>query len=714
MIALYRPKEARHAGRRRRADRRRARPGRGDRTVHGPLRPQGAPSCGVQGVRLQERDPADGDRPHRAAAADRSRQGGRPLPGQAWRGRLSRGLRVPGRSGQRRAVEEGRCPRRRAPGRRRLDPSARDPRPVRRAAQAREVQLADADLPLRAGRAASGSGGPARAGARVPAPGARRRAAGAARTLVGRLRPRVQPQDGRARLDRDDVAQALRRPRAQRARALRRARGDAGRRRAGVGALDRRPPVRAAAPALRHRGAAPEIPAGHRAWRALVRDRHERARRGFGPGVAPHARRAGRRWLSSQRHHGVHEHRASGHAAPDVAVGRRHAAGRREPEPRGGGGQGRRHHVRAGDSRDRSRAARCRAHDRLGQRPPAGARLSRAARAVVLAPRRHARDPARHHRARAGPAMNELRTILGDVVTRLFTDRVTQDLIEAAEQGQWPEPLWRAVEENGLTLPVVPESKGGAGGTWADAYIVMRAAGRHAVPLPLAETIVGAWVLSESGLDVPTGPLTLAPVHRDETLRLTRAGGGWRLSGTAARVPWGGAAGHVVVVAECERRVMVALAARGAGAVARDQNLAREPRDTLTFDGAPVVAAAPAGRRVPANTIWLYGALARSAQMAGGLDYLLRQASQYATERRQFGKPIGSFQAIQQNLAVLAGHTAAAGTAAANACRAADRGDPAFEIGAAKVRVGEAAGIGASITHQAHGAIGFTYAPALR
>jgi len=126
------------------------------------------------------------------------------------------------------------------------------------------------------------------------------------------------------------------------------------------------------------------------------------------------------------------------------------------------------------------------------------------------------------------------------------------------------------------------------------------------------------------------------------------------------------------------------------------------------------VAAAPAARGVPANAVWLYGALARSAQMAGGLDYLLRQASQYATERRQFGKPIGSFQVIQQNLAVLAGHTAAAGTAAANAFRAADRGDAAFEIAAAKVRVGEAVGVGASIAHQTHGAIGFTYEHALQ
>ena len=54
-------------------------------------------------------------------------------------------------------------------------------------------------------------------------------------------------------------------------------------------------------------------------------------------------------------------------------------------------------------------------------------------------------------------------------------------------------------------------------------------------------------------------------------------------------------------------------------------------------------------------------------------------------------------------------HTAAAGIAAANAFRAADRGDPAFEVAAAKVRTGEAAGLGAGIAHQCHGAIGFTY-----
>ena len=84
------------------------------------------------------------------------------------------------------------------------------------------------------------------------------------------------------------------------------------RRRAGVRPLDRRSPVRPAAPALRHRGAAAEVPAGDRARRAVVRDRHERARLGLRPRLAAHARRAGARRLSRQRHQGVDEQRAPG------------------------------------------------------------------------------------------------------------------------------------------------------------------------------------------------------------------------------------------------------------------------------------------------------------------------------------------------------------------------------------------------------------------
>ena len=239
--------------------------------------------------------------------------------------------------------------------------------------------------------------------------------------------------------------------------------------------------------------------------------------------------------------------------------------------------------------------------------------------------------------------MNELRTILADTVTRLFSDRITKELLESAEKGQWAGALWQQVEESGLTLPQIPEARGGGGGSWQDAYLVVSAAGRFAVPLPLAETMVGAWLLAESGLDVPMGPLTVAPVRPGDRLALTREGPGWRLSGAAARVPWGRAAGHVVVMT-AGAEPMVALLAAGGATVEADVNLALEPRDTLVWTSAPVVAAAPAGARLPADAVRLHGALARSAQMAGGLEYLLAQTVRYVSERKQFGRPIGSFQ----------------------------------------------------------------------
>jgi acyl-CoA dehydrogenase len=305
-----------------------------------------------------------------------------------------------------------------------------------------------------------------------------------------------------------------------------------------------------------------------------------------------------------------------------------------------------------------------------------------------------------------------LGSLLADTVARLLTALATKELIESSERGAWPDKLWRALEEGGLTLPLVPEDAGGAGGTWLDAHVVVRASGRHTAPVPLAETIIAGWLLSRAGLEVPLGPLTLAPVRSGERLTLAGRGSGVTVTGTATRVPWGRHAGHVVTVGDRDGETIVALVAASAARITEDSSLAREPRDTLAFETAPVVAAAAAPGVTP-DAIRLYGAMARAAQMAGALDACLEQAVRYATERKQFGRPIGTFQAIQQNLAVLAGHVAASGIAAESAFRAADRGDARFEIAVAKIRAGEAAGVGAGIAHQTHGAIGFTYEHAL-
>jgi acyl-CoA dehydrogenase len=304
--------------------------------------------------------------------------------------------------------------------------------------------------------------------------------------------------------------------------------------------------------------------------------------------------------------------------------------------------------------------------------------------------------------------MSELGALLASTVSRLFTDLATKELIESAEKGAWPEKLWGALEGGGLTLPIVPENAGGAGGSWLDAHVVVRAAGRHAAPVPLPETIIAGWLLSRAGLEVPLGPLTLAPVHARERLVLERTGGAVTVTGTATRVPWGRHARHLVVLAELDCRPTVALVAAHTAKVTHDTNLALEPRDTVTFERAPAVATG-AVTGAGADAIRVYGAMARAAQMVGALEACLDETVRYATERKQFGRAIGSFQVIQQNLAVLAGHVAAAGIAAEVAFRSADRGDSRFDVAIAKVRVGEAAGMAAGIAHQTHGAIGFTY-----
>ena len=92
---------------------------------------------------------------------------------------------------------------------------------------------------------------------------------------------------------------------------------------------------------------------------------------------------------------------------------------------------------------------------------------------------------------------------------------------------------------------------------------------------------------------------------------------------------------------------------------------------------------------------------------------VLGESVQFANDRVQFGRPIGKFQAIQHQLAVLASETAAARAASSAACIAADSRQAVFEIAVAKARSGEAAGIGSKIAHATHGAIGFTYEHAL-
>lgn len=305
--------------------------------------------------------------------------------------------------------------------------------------------------------------------------------------------------------------------------------------------------------------------------------------------------------------------------------------------------------------------------------------------------------------------MSEQTALLDESVRRLSRDLATPDVIAAAEDGTWPDRLWRALIDNGLTHTLVPESQGGVGAGWQDAYVVLRAAGHYALPVPLAETMIAGRLLGDIGLAAPRDVATIAATPT--ATGLTADGDGFRLTATFSRVPWARSAQDLVCLGRHDGRVHVVRAALADADIAPGLNIAREPRDTVRLTDCPVEAV-PLGDGSP-DLLLRLGALARAAQIAGGLEYILGQSVSYANDRVQFGRPIAKFQAIQQNLAVLASETAAAGIAAETAARTADQGDADFEIAIAKTRAGEAVESAVAIAHQVHGAIGFTHEHAL-
>jgi acyl-CoA dehydrogenase len=292
-------------------------------------------------------------------------------------------------------------------------------------------------------------------------------------------------------------------------------------------------------------------------------------------------------------------------------------------------------------------------------------------------------------------------TLVLDAADRLFADQATPALVNAAENGEWPKGLWQAIDEAGF-----PDALG-TRADLPDALAILRAAGRHAVPLPIAETMLARFALRAAGLAVPAGPLTVAPVERDDVVSLRRAVLGWHLAGVVRRLPWASAAAGIVVIVGGA----AVLVAPAQSAIQRGENLAGEPRDTVTLDLAIAEdAVSPLVTPINLDLLYRLGALCRAAQMAGALEAALALATQYANDRVQFGRPIGKFQAIQQQLAQFAEQVAAATVAVtASADSVAAGGDLFFAAAVAKIRAGEAAGKSADIAHQVHGAIGFTH-----
>ncbi|MDG2533857.1 acyl-CoA dehydrogenase family protein [Sphingomonas sp. HITSZ_GF] len=287
--------------------------------------------------------------------------------------------------------------------------------------------------------------------------------------------------------------------------------------------------------------------------------------------------------------------------------------------------------------------------------------------------------------------MSDTGDLLMDMTARLLGERFDDAAMRAARAGAWPQPAWDAVTEQGLPLALV-EGEQGFGVPLAEGLSLVGLIGRHAAPLPLAETMIGNALLARAGLPVGRGVLALVPEG------VTLASG--RATGEAERIAWARNADALLI----EDGGQIALVTDGFRIVAEGSNLAHMPRDRIAVDAPAQVAPLPGiGLREA-------GALVRALAMAGALQTLTGLTITHVTERVQFGRALSAFQAVQHSLARLASEAAAAAAAADLAADSFADNSPyaGIAIAAARTRISEAAGTAIGIAHQLHGAIGFT------
>jgi alkylation response protein AidB-like acyl-CoA dehydrogenase len=257
-----------------------------------------------------------------------------------------------------------------------------------------------------------------------------------------------------------------------------------------------------------------------------------------------------------------------------------------------------------------------------------------------------------------------------ELARKIMADRVTDERLRELEAGDWwDHELWKELTRANLTGLGLPEELGGAGFGMLEIGLVLVELGRHLAHVPLfASTVLGGLAIAEFGSDaqrrrwlppaandglVLTAALTEIGASSPARPRTTatRDDSGWRLAGEKECVPAAELAAAILVPARTDDDTVAVFIVdpHGAGVtVERQLTTNREPHGRVLFDGAPVAPDARLGEDGGAIVRWIENrALAAlSAIQLGVCEEALRRTAEYTKERKQFGRAIGSFQAV--------------------------------------------------------------------
>jgi acyl-CoA dehydrogenase len=233
--------------------------------------------------------------------------------------------------------------------------------------------------------------------------------------------------------------------------------------------------------------------------------------------------------------------------------------------------------------------------------------------------------------------------------------------------------LWAQLAGAGLLGLTAPEQFGGAGRGLVDACVLLRQQGRHVALVPLGQTLVGCLALAHFGSAVQqarwlpslaTGEAVIALALAElgaggrPGLTATRAGDrGWLLRGRALTVPWAQLADCLLLPANLDGEMALFLVERVSCEASLEpvETTDQTPHAHVILDGvqAPTQSLLRSARGGGAVAKWIFAraAVADCAVQAGLAQEALRRTAEYTTTRRQFGKPLSSFQAVAMRAA---------------------------------------------------------------
>jgi alkylation response protein AidB-like acyl-CoA dehydrogenase len=288
--------------------------------------------------------------------------------------------------------------------------------------------------------------------------------------------------------------------------------------------------------------------------------------------------------------------------------------------------------------------------------------------------------------------------LFADAVDNLLRGTLTPRDIRAIEHGGSPRALWQAMADAGFLELMADESDGGAALSLPAMFPILAAFGQHAVPVPLAQTVAARALLrhANGAMPAPLAMITLCAHAR----RLADG------SLTLPMVAFGTVADHVIAGLDGELLWLDCAQAQRLPTGVHGSQIAtlHWPAGNPASDS--IVAIGEQADRDAAVARW--SAAIHAAAMAGAMQRVFDMTLGYCNDRRQFGKAIGKFQAVQHQLSVMAEHVAAAGVAAELAFAGAGPVPAMLPVAMAKARTSAAAPLVAAIAHALHGAIGIT------